>query len=181
MLAHSIYVRKGTIMFKTIIVGASLAILSSGASATDAPRFYAGGDIGTTKEESFSHRENGYGVFAGVQFTRHVALEAGYRRIADQQARFNGIAARAHSDQLALSAVGTLALSDKWSVLGRLGVNRLTAKGNFGSEEFSEHSTRGLYGVGMVYNFTPVISARVELQKPMPATFNLSAGVAFRF
>ncbi|MES2320619.1 MAG: porin family protein [Pseudomonadota bacterium] len=170
-------------MFKDIAIAATLAIVSSAAMATDVPstKFYAGADIGTTKGEGSSDRESGFGVFGGYQFTPHIAIEAGYRRLVDQDETFAGISGSSNVDQLALSAVGTLPVGNGFSVFGRLGVNRVAVKGNFGVEKFKDSDTRGLYGIGVAYSFSPSISARVELQKPHSELTNLSAGVSYKF
>ncbi len=72
-------------------------------------------------------------------------------------------------------------LSNGFSVYGRLGANRMMFKGQFGNVTETEHAHRGVYGVGVGYAFTPVISGRLELQKPMSDLTTLTAGVAFKF
>jgi OOP family OmpA-OmpF porin len=157
-------------MFSKIAIAATFALVSTVASAADAPtKFYAGADIGTTKAKGESDRESGYGVFGGYNFTEQLAIEAGYRRLVSDDA--------GHLDQLSISAIGTIPLSNGFSVYGRLGVNRLAVK--FDGD--SGHINRGVYGIGMGYSFTPAISARIELQKPMSDLTNLSAGVVFNF
>lgn len=170
-------------MFKNIAIATTLAIASSAAIAADVPstKFYAGADIGTTKGEGSSDRESGFGAFGGFQFTPHIAVEAGYRRLISQDETFEGIHGRAHVDQLAVSAIGTLPLGNGFSVFGRLGVNRLSVNGNIGVEKFKDSDTRGLYGIGVAYSFSPSISARLELQKPVSDLTNLSAGVSYKF
>jgi OOP family OmpA-OmpF porin len=176
-------------MFKKISFCAVLAIASSAAMAADAPKFYAGADIGTTKLiAGSSAREPGFGAFAGYQFTQNIAIEAGVRRLANGRATFNDAAAKAHFDQFAVSAVGTLPLSHGFSAFGRLGVNRirLGIKENAGNGSVKIGDTRALFGIGVAYSFSPAISARLELQKPMTDVanlnlVNLSAGVAYKF
>lgn len=161
-------------MFSKIAIAATFALVSTVASAADAPtKFYAGADIGTTKAKGESDRESGYGVFGGCNFTEQLAIEAGYRRLVSDDA--------GHLDQLSISAIGTIPLSNGFSVYGRLGVNRLAVKFDDGSMSGNGHINRGVYGIGMGYSFTPAISARIELQKPMSDLTNLSAGVVFNF
>lgn len=173
---------KGLIMFSKIAIAATFALVSTVASAADAPtKFYVGADVGTTKAKGESDRESGAGIFGGYNFNQHVAIEAGYRRLASFDGAFEGITGSSRLDQLSVSAIGTIPFGNGFSVFGRLGANRISVKGNYGTEHFKDHANRGVYGIGMGYTFTPAISARIELQKPMSDLTNLSAGVAFNF
>ncbi len=158
-------------MFKKIAVAATLAILSSAAFAADA-QMYAGADVGRTKIDGFSDRETSYGAFLGYQFNPNVGIEAGYRRLAD----FTVSNTNVTLDQVALSVVGTMPLSSGFSVFGRLGYNHITATGNS-----TAATSGGLYGIGMGYDFTPTVTARLEVQKPSSDSSNFSAGVSFKF
>lgn len=168
-------------MFQKIAIAAALVIASSTAIAGGTSKFYAGADIGTTKGEGDSDRETGFGVFGGYQFNQYIAVEAGVRRLADQDESFGGVGYSSHLDQLSLSAVGTMPLSNGFSVFGRLGANRISVKSSGGGVTYKEHANRGLYGIGVAYSFSPAISARLELQKPMSDLTNLSAGVSYKF
>jgi OOP family OmpA-OmpF porin len=170
-------------MFKKIAIAATLAIVSSMSMAADAPSFYVGGDIGSTDAEGSSDRETGLGIFAGYQFNQHIALEAGYRRLVDNDFYIDSENMSATTDQFSLSAIGTVPLNYGFSVYGRLGYNRLSAKvkQSGGDPTFKEHGNRGLYGIGVAYDINKRLAVRVELQKPMSDLTNLSAGLAFRF
>lgn len=168
-------------MFQKIAIAAALVIASSTAIAGGTSKFYAGADLGTTKGEGDANQESGFGVFGGYQFHQNVAVEAGVRRLVDQDDSFGGVNFNSHLDQLSVSAVGTLPLSNGFSVFGRLGINRLNFKASGGGDTFKDHATRGLYGIGVAYSFSPAISARLEVQKPMSDITNLSAGVSYKF
>lgn len=163
-------------MFKKIAIAASLAILSSAAMAADQPYFYAGGDLGSTKLEG-ADRETSFGGFAGYQFNQNFALEAGIRRLGE--ADFSGVNVKAN--QYSLSGVGTIPLSNGFSVFGRLGYNRVNLKASgFGMSD-SDHDDEVLYGAGVGYKFSDTITGRLEVQKPHSDITNVSVGVAFRF
>jgi OmpA-OmpF porin, OOP family len=164
-------------MFKKIAIAASLAILSSAAMAADQPYFYAGGDVGSTKLEGADDRETSYGGFAGYQFNENFGLEAGFRRLGD--ADFTG--GNVKADQYSLSAIGTIPLSNGFSVFGRLGYNRIDSKVRFMGVSDSDHEDEVLYGAGVGYKFSETVSARLEVQKPHSDITNISAGVSFRF
>ena len=157
-------------MLKKIAAAAALAIVASTAVAAEAPAFYIGADVGSTKLDGFDDRETGYGVFAGYQINQTYAIEANYRMLADVDG--------AEADQFGLSAIATLPLSSGFNVYGRLGYNRaeLTGAGSFSRKESGV-----LYGVGLGYEFSPTVAARLEVQKPTSDVTNVSAGVSFSF
>lgn len=164
-------------MLKNIAVAAALVIASSAAMAADAPKFYAGADVSSSKLEGVDDRENGYGAFGGVQINQNFAAEVGVRRLASiEETGVDGF-----YNQLSVSAIGSMPVGAGFSVFGRLGFSRVTVKANVLGEKFRDHANRGLYGIGASYNFTPAIAARVEVQKPMSDLTVISAGVAYTF
>lgn len=98
-----------------------------------------------------------FGAQAGYQFNKHIAVEAQY----SGAGKFTTTNTSAKADTFALSAVGTLPVSDSFSLYGKLG---------YGSTKSSVSSTaagvtgatRGTatYGLGMQYNATPGIGVR---------------------
>ena len=171
---------KGTIMFKKLALAAAIAIASTGAFAADG-KIYAGADLGTTKIDGINDRENGYGVFVGYSITPAIAIEAGFRRLADYDVRTNGINGSVTMDQVSLSGVATLPLSNNFSLFGRLGYSQLKAKASFGNVSGSDSDNGAVYGVGVGYAFSPMVSARAELQKPSSDATSFNVGVAFNF
>ncbi len=173
-------------MFKKIAAATALIIASSATFAAQPNTFYAGADVGRTKVEDFSKRDTSVGAFLGYNFHENFAVEGGYRRLADYDMGVlttNGgiIDGSVKVNQAHLSLVGSLPVGESFSVYGRLGASRLEAKFKSGPFSGKESDTRGLYGVGVNYAFTPAVSARLEVQKPVSDATNLSAGVAFQF
>ena len=167
-------------MFKKIALAATIAILSTGAFAADG-QVYAGADLGTTKIDGVSDRENGYGVFVGYAITPAIAIEAGFRRLADYSVSSGGLNGNLTMDQISLSGVATLPLSNNFSLFGRLGYSHLKAKASFGNASGSDSDNGAVYGVGVGYAFSPSVSARAELQKPSSDATSFNLGVAFKF
>jgi len=163
-------------MLKKIAIAASLAILSSAALAADQPYFYAGGDLGSTKLEGFD-RETSYGAFAGYQFNQNFALEAGIRHLGE--AEYTGGSLK--GKQYSFSGVGTIPLSNGFSVFGRLGYNRVNGGERFLGTARSTRNNEVLYGAGVGYQFSEKVAGRLEVQKPHSDITNISAGVSFRF
>jgi OOP family OmpA-OmpF porin len=167
-------------MFKKIAAATALVIASSAAFAAQPNTFYAGADVGRTKIDDVDH-DTSVGAFVGYNFHQNFAVEAGFRRLADLDYRVAGVNANVRADQYALSVVGSLPVGESFSVYGRLGLNRLEAKGSAGGFSAKDSETKALYGVGVSYAFTPAVSARLEVQKPASDATNVSAGVAFAF
>jgi OOP family OmpA-OmpF porin len=166
-------------MFKKIAIAATLAMLASSSFA--AGPIYGGADFGSTKIDDVSDRHTSFGGFIGYNFHENFAIEAGYRRLADFDEVISNTKVGVTVDQAALSLVGTLPLNSGFNIYGRLGYNRLEAKGSVGNISASDTTSGGLYGVGVGYAFTPTVSGRIEVQKPSSDSTNINAGVVIRF
>ena len=167
-------------MFKKFVAAAALLAASSAAFAAEPPSFYAGVDVSSTKIHNYD-RDGGYGAFLGYKFNESFAVEGGYHRLADTEYRSGPLRADVTLDQLDLSVIGTLPLSAGFDLYGRLGYNRLTADADVAGFSAKEHDNNVLYGVGLGYAFTPVVHARLEVQKPSSDATKILAGVAFKF
>lgn len=166
-------------MFKKIVAAALIAA-SSTAFAAEVPGVYAGVDLGSTKVDNYE-RDEGFGAFVGYKFNETIAIEGGYHRLADTEYRYGSLKGSATVDQLDVSVLGTLPLSNGFSLFGRLGWNRLEAEADFAGFSRSEHDSNVLYGIGLGYSFSPVISGRVEVQKPASDTTKVAVGIAYHF
>ncbi|QNA89151.1 outer membrane beta-barrel protein [Massilia sp. Dwa41.01b] len=183
-------------MYKQLAVAAAFAIASSSVLAQQAPQFYAGADFSSIKSDDVPH-ENGYGAFGGYRINEHFAVEAGYHRLAktttsyDYESDSFSFHSSGHSKlyQADVSLIGTLPLGKGISAYARLGVDHLKSKGS-GTVTIngvttditgSVSATRGLYGIGLSYAFSPTIAARIEVQKPHSEIVRTAAGVAYSF
>ncbi|QOL48699.1 porin family protein [Massilia litorea] len=167
-------------MLKKFAAATALLAAASGAFAAEPPSLYAGVDVSSTKVHNYD-RDGGYGAFLGYRFNESFAVEGGYHRLADTEYRTGPLRAEVTLDQLDLAVIGSLPLSAGFDVYGRLGYNRLTADADVAGFSAREHDNNVLYGVGLGYAFTPVIHARLEVQKPSSDATRILAGVAFRF
>jgi OOP family OmpA-OmpF porin len=160
-------------MFKQIAAAAALVIASSSAIAQEAPKFYVGGEFSSSEYDG-SDRESGFGGFVGYKFNQNIAVEAGYNRLA----KIDGV----KLDQTIISVVGALPLSNGFNLFGRLGYNDL--KANFREDGVSgsvKLDDGVVYGAGIGYDFSPVVSGRLEVQKPVSEVTKIAAGVSFHF
>jgi OOP family OmpA-OmpF porin len=142
-------------------------------------RGLAGQGLGTN---SIEDRENdrGFKLFGGYQFTRNFGLEGGYFDLGE----FGYTATTRPAGSLVgdirvrglnLDVVGTLPITQRFSVLGRVGATYSRTEGGFSatgaarvpyaSASTSERSTNYKYGVGMMYDFTENLALRVEAER----------------
>lgn len=167
-------------MIKKIAAALALVAVSSAAFAVEPPSAYAGIDVSSTKIDG-ADREGGYGVFFGYKFNENIALEAGYHRVADTEFRSGNVRGDLTLDMFDVSVLGTLPLSNGFDVFARLGYNRLEAKADVSGYSGKDHDSGALYGLGLGYSFSPIIHARLEVQKPASDTTRIAAGVSYRF
>ncbi|MDB5792573.1 MAG: hypothetical protein JWQ80_2597 [Massilia sp.] len=165
-------------MFRKFAVAAAVVIASSSAFAAEAPAVYAGLNVSSSELDGFDGKENGFGGFVGYKIDQNFAIEGGYHSLADGEED----GTRVRFTQTEISAIGTLPLSNGFSVYGRLGYNDLKAKVSGGGESVTVGIDDGVvYGAGLGYAFSPVVSGRVEVQKPHSDLTKITAGVVFNF
>jgi OOP family OmpA-OmpF porin len=164
-------------MFKKIAVAAALVAASSAVFAAGPTPFYAGVDVSSTKIDSLNEDKAGYGAFVGYQINQSVAVEGGYHRLVDSNINGGNVKA----DQMDLSLIGSVPLTEGFNLYGRIGYNRVDYKFSGNGSSYKDHSNNALYGIGIGYAFTPVVSARLEVQKPNTDVTKLVAGVAYKF
>jgi OOP family OmpA-OmpF porin len=160
-------------IMKKILAAAALAMLATSSFAAPPGTLYAGVDGGSTKVDGTSRKETSYGGFVGYNFHQNFALEAGFRRLGLWEEPGEDL----KIDQTALSVIGSVPLSQAFSVYGRLGYNHL--KTGRCSCKYSDSGV--LYGVGLGYTFSETVAARVEVQKPTSDSTNVSVGLAIQF
>jgi OOP family OmpA-OmpF porin len=164
-------------MIKRILCAALFVTMASSAYAATPGTFYAGIDGGTTKVDNLRDDKGSYGAFLGYNFHENFAAEIGARRLGS----WDDLGGTPDVNQYAVSVVGTLPLQNNFNVFGRLGYNKVEARATYGIFNADSDANGVVYGVGVGYQFTPVVSARIELQKPTSDSRNISAGIAFAF
>jgi OOP family OmpA-OmpF porin len=127
---------------------------------------------------SDSDRDNGYKFFGGYQMNKNFAIEGGYFELG----KF-GFAAitlppgtldgRIKLRGLNLDLVGTLSLSQKWALLGRIGANYAEAQDTFVgagavtvlNPNPNKYDTNVKVGLGLQYALTDSLLVRTELER----------------
>ncbi|MDP2694775.1 MAG: OmpA family protein [Gallionella sp.] len=174
------------------------AVIASPFAMADDSGWYIGGNIGqsrakiddaritsnllgggfTTTSIADDNRDNGYKLFGGYQYNKNFAVEAGYFDLG----KFGYTATVVPAGTLTgtiklkglnLDAVGTLPLTEKFSVLGRLGLNYAQARDTFVGTGFvavlnpnpSKNQVNYKLGAGLQYDFTPSLGMRIEAER----------------
>jgi OmpA-OmpF porin, OOP family len=136
--------------------------------------------------ESADTKSTGLKIFGGVRLNKNVSLELGYVDLGKFNYNYDGGGAGSvridyQVSGLSFSAIGSLPLSEDFSLFGRLGLFASTAKFTVASASGSVGATLAANGVGVgtsdtatatslyfgagaQYDFTQRISARVEYE-----------------
>ena len=151
-----------------------LSACAVAAAFVAAPAFaqgYIGGGFGSSKLAGIdgggitggNTNKSQVKVYGGFQFTPNWGVEAQFSDLGKRDILFNGVAAGSVKvSQFSIAGTGTLPLSSGFSLLGKLGVSANRVNGSGGIE--SRSATSALIGVGVSYNITPALSARLEYE-----------------
>ena len=125
-------------------------------------------------------REVGYKLFGGYQLNRHFGVEAGWFHLGEMgYTATTSPAGRLSGDVklhgLNLDLVGTLPVSDRFSLLGRVGVAHTRAKGRFAAAgavtnpypgtSTSDSSTGVKFGAGVAWRIADAWELRAEAER----------------
>ncbi|MCY7371203.1 MAG: OmpA family protein [Polaromonas sp.] len=129
---------------------------------------------------SISDRDSstGFKLYGGYQFNRNLALEAGYFDLGKFGYTANTIPAGTLDGNIKLKgfnldAVGILPITDRFSALGRVGLNYAQARDSFtgtgavnvANPNPSERGTNYKLGLGLQYAFTQALGMRAEVER----------------
>lgn len=171
----------------------ALAALVMGAcGVAQAGDFYVAGDVAKTRY-SGGGSDQGFSLAGGYQFNKNWAAELGYRFIgSDTKSYTEGANKWTESYRfrsIDLSAIGTLPLTDQFSVFGRLGYGTLQVKESYAVTAGSAPTSyRGsgtdsglIYGLGADYALTKQLSVRGEYQRVASNVSVLALGLKYGF
>ncbi|PIT80231.1 OmpA family protein [Limnohabitans sp. 15K] len=133
------------------------------------------GSGATVNAVTSDQKETGYKAFIGFPMNSNWAVETGYFDLG----RFGFDATTSPAGTLTgssrikglnLDIVGTLPITDSWSLLGRVGAAYAQTKGSFSgtgvgaiaNTETNKRETNYKYGFGTQYAFTPALTLRLE-------------------
>lgn len=134
------------------------------------------------------------GILAGYQFTKNWGAEAFYTGSGKFSATTGAVKLTGKSDTWGVNAVGTLPLSDAFSLYGKLGVasTKTTVSSVPLSNAAGASRSTATIGLGAIYNVTPAIGMRFGWDRygasvvaaPVTNKFNTdvwSLGAVFKF
>ncbi len=148
------------------------------------------------------NRSNGYKLFGGYRLNRNIAVEGGYFDLGDFGFKATTVPAGTLNGSikfrgLNLDLVGTLPITQKFSVIGRIGANYAQARDSFSATGAvnvinpnpSKRDTNLKVGLGVEYAFNDAMAVRGELERYRvnDAVGNkgdidlLSVGLVYRF
>jgi OmpA-OmpF porin, OOP family len=179
---------------------AVLAALAAPAAMAQATGWYAGGSVGAsratidderirgglagqglaTSSIDDRERDTAFKLFGGYQFNRYFGVEGGYFDLG----KFGYTAHTTPAGSLAgdisvkglnLDLVGSYPITDRFSVLGRVGVTSARTEGAFSASgaarvpyagtHTSERFTNAKWGAGVAYAFSETLSMRLEAER----------------
>ncbi|MCP4702249.1 MAG: outer membrane beta-barrel protein [Gammaproteobacteria bacterium] len=143
------------------------------------------GDVGTVAQNVINRvdiddEDTGWKLFGGYQFNKLLAVEFAYVDLGEPSSNVVisepvtvTLGTEADSIGISLSAIGTLALSNSLSALGKAGIYRWDTNvkalsGSLGSLSTVSEDDSGtdlVYGVGLKYEFTGHLGVRVEWER----------------
>ena len=174
------------------------ALMALPALAQDAGYYYGGLSVGQSRAKidqdritagllgagltstamTRDEKDTAYKVFGGYQFNRYIGLEGGYFNLGRFGFTSTTLPAGTLNGEiklhgLNLDLVGTLPLSERWSALGRVGVQYAQAKDQFSgtgavsvnNPSPSKREANGKIGAGLQYAFSPSFLLRVEAER----------------
>lgn len=146
------------------------AFASAHAQSQPATPFYVGVDLGKSRiDDDHSSNKTSYGAFGGYKFNDHFAAELSLRHLAkDGDGKLT---------QAGLTVVATAPLTNDFSLLARLGYNRLrvsTSEGSLGE-------SAAMFGLGTSYQINKQVSLRAEFQRYRSNITSLNAGIQYAF
>jgi OOP family OmpA-OmpF porin len=178
---------------------AGCAVIVSPFAVADDSGWYVGGNMGQSRSRiddariiigllgagfatasiTDNNRDTGYKFFGGYQINKNFAFEAGYFDLGKSSFIATTLPAGSLSGNIKLNglnldAVGILPISEKFSVLGRVGLAYAQAKDNFNSTPAvviptnpnpNQNGTNFKYGLGLQYNISQSLGIRAEAER----------------
>lgn len=113
-------------------------------------------------ERGYDDEDIAYSVFGGYQFNRYFGIEAGYADFGELEPRGEG--ARLEAGSAYLAVVGSVPVTDRFSVYARAGIQRwdLDAALPALTGSSDDNGTDPTYGVGVLFRFNDRFALRGE-------------------
>lgn len=158
---------------------------------------YINAEVGPqTAPTTANTRSEGWKVYAGYQFNKYLGAEGGYANLNDASATTGRRLTKIDNEAWTLAAVGTLPITNKLSVIGKLGAAYMLADisttnpaaplpaANRLRKTTGDDSYEPYYGVGVSYALFDNMSLRAEWERFDRRDLNIdlmTAGFAVKF
>lgn len=171
LMGHSTWAQDTGHYYGGLSVGQSHSTLNEQATSDSLLGSYPATTIGNERQDT------AYRLFGGYQVNRNIAVEGGYFNLGKFTYAANAptgtLNGQYEVEGLHLDLVGTAPLTDKFSLLGRIGMQYAntrdafsgTAVGAAVNSSPSQRETNLKVGVGMQYAFTPNVTLRGEAER----------------
>lgn len=143
--------------------------------------------------DSADTRSEAWKVYAGYQFNKYLGVEGGYANLNDMTARTGTVTTNMATDAWTLGAVLSYPLTDKLSVMGKLGAAYMLRdikirdgiiENGMDTKTVGDDSYQPNYGVGVSYALLDFLSLRAEWERFDTKDSNIdlmTAGFAMKF
>jgi len=172
----------------------SVLSLGSAPALSQDQGFYAGVNLGQSKLKdacaglpagvSCDDSDTALSIFGGYQFNKHFGAEIAYTDLGQAKASGGGVSASVEATGFEFSAVGTLPLTQQFSLYGKLGFFMWDAdvKSNVGISG-SDDGTDLTYAIGVRWNFAKNLALQAQWQRydVSDDVDVLGVGILFRF
>lgn len=166
---------------KKIAIAALLsAVVAAPAFAAD-NGFYVGVDLGRSKTSNpypaaamTKSSDTVFGILGGYQFTKNWGAEVFYTGVGKFAATAGAQSGTGKADAYGIVGVGTLPLSDAFSLYGKLGFASTKTTASSAPRVGLSGTTRSAatFGLGAIYNVTPAVGIRLGWDRYAAATLN---------
>lgn len=142
-----------------------------------------------TDQDSANTRTEGWKVYAGYQFNKYLGIEGGYANLNDLTGTTGAVVTNLDTEAWALSAVLSYPVTDKVSVMGKLGMAYMladvsTKNGPAVAVRTENDEVEPTYGVGVSYKLFDNMDLRAEWDRYDRSDMDIdlvSAGFAVKF
>ena len=147
------------------VTGLAAALPLTAVAQVAGSGLYVGGGLGQAHFSNVCNgavfeckdRDTAWNLFAGWQFIRYLAVEAGVGEFG--HARVDGANAKANA--IELDAVGTLPLFSRFALIGRVGAFHA----DMHAEGAADRKNGGTAGLGLQWEPDPLVAIRLEWQR----------------
>jgi OmpA-OmpF porin, OOP family len=161
--------------FVAVVTLSSALVAPTAMAQMNMSAFYVGAGVGQSKARDFcggggtgscDDKDTAWKIFGGYQFTPNFAAEIGYANLGKFKATLGPLTDEVKVTAWELSALGAWPIMQRFSVFGRLGLYRATAKEdtNFAGN-FEHDNNNWTFGLGLQYDFTRNLGVRAEWQR----------------